>query len=262
MPTVASKLLTNASQTIGVSEKTLSRGAVYAIGAVYFYTTAYPKLKYLLYPPKSENKENGGTKGSESVDKFRKNPAVNKEFFRQLRELIKIIIPSAVSKEAGILYLHTISLIARTFLSIYVAKLEGRVVKHIVRKDISKFALMMTQWITIAIPATFINSMIRFLESCLAMSFRTRLVKYSYDLYFKNQCYYRISNLDGRIENADHCLTDDIQAFTSSIAHLYSHITKPILDTLLITFSLAQLAKQRSGAMLPGEYVSLVSELN
>ncbi|KAF2362166.1 ABC transporter type 1 transmembrane domain [Trinorchestia longiramus] len=257
MPNVSSKLVSSASKTLGLSERTFSRGAVAAICAVYFYTTVYPKVKHLIYappkPPTAKNESDVSTSSAQkSGDSRKKGPAVNKEFLKQLRHLIKIIIPSALSKEAGILYLHTASLIARTFLSIYVAKLEGRVVKYIVRKDVSKFALMMTQWITIAIPATFINSMIRFLESCLAMSFRTRLVKYSYDLYFKNQCYYRISNLDGRIENADHCLTDDIQAFTSSIAHLYSHITKPILDALLITISLAQLAKQRSGAMIPG----------
>lgn len=269
MPNVSSKLITSASKTLHVSERTLSRGAVTAICAVYCYTIAYPKLRQLYINHRRKQQGRAEPSGDASVvaqstseianqkcvekEKFKKNPTVNKEFFEQLKKLIRIIIPSAFSKEAGILYLHTLCLVARTFLSIYVAKLEGRVVKHIVRRDVSKFAMLMTQWITVALPATFINSAIRFLESCLAVSFRTRLVRYSYDLYFQNQCYYRVSNLDGRIENADHCLTDDIQAFASSVAHLYSHITKPVLDVLLITVSLAQLAKQRNGAMLPGE---------
>ena len=154
--------------------------------------------------------------------------------------MLKIMIPSIWSIEAGLLSLHTLTLVARTFLSIYVATLEGKMVKFIVRRDVRNFAFMMLRWFGVAIPATFINSVIRFLECQLALAFRTRLVTYSYELYFKDQTYYRVSNLDSRLENADHCLTDDIQAFTSSIAHLYSHLTKPMLDSALITYSIFQ----------------------
>lgn len=70
-------------------------------------------------------------------------------------------------------------------------------------------------------------------------SIRTRLVDHAYKQYFNNQTYYKVSNLDGRIENADHRLTDDISTFASSVAHLYSHLTKPCFDLMLIGLSLA-----------------------
>jgi hypothetical protein len=57
--------------------------------------------------------------------KEKRNPTVNKEFFERLRKLLKIMIPGLWTLEAGILSVHTISLAIRTFLSIYVAKLEG-----------------------------------------------------------------------------------------------------------------------------------------
>merc|ERR1719228_3292923 len=101
-------------------------------------------------------------------------------------------------------------------------------VKHIVRKDVRSFALLLATWFGVAIPATFINSLIRFLESKLAWAFRTRLVDEAYNRYLGDEVYYRVSNLDGRLDTPDHCLTDDIAAFTSSVAHLYSHISKPL----------------------------------
>lgn len=85
------------------------------------------------------------------------------------------------------------------------------------------------------------------------MSFRTRLVNYSYSMYFRDQTYYRVSNLDGRIENADHLLTEDISAFTSSIAHLYSHITKPLFDCAMIGIALMRSSQQMGAAVVPGQ---------
>lgn len=99
-------------------------------------------------------------------------PGLNKDFLKQLSMLVRIMVPQKLCYETGLLTVHTLCLISRTFLSIYVAALEGAIVKFIVRKDVKQFALVLLKWFGIAIPATFINSMIRFLESKLSLAFR------------------------------------------------------------------------------------------
>jgi ATP-binding cassette subfamily D (ALD) protein 2 len=128
-------------------------------------------------------------------DKKKSKIAVNKQFYRQLRELLRIIIPGFWTKEFALLLFHTASLVSRTFLSIYVAQLDGHIVKAIVQRDVKQFIMKLLLWLGIAIPATFVNSLIRFLESQLGLVLRSRLVRYAYDMYFRNQTYYRYSSI-------------------------------------------------------------------
>ena len=179
------------------------------------------------------------------IQKKKTHPAVNKVFLKQLIKLIKISIPGVFTKEFGLLTIHTSSLVARTFLSIYIAHLDGRLVKAIVDGKPAVFLRHCIVWILLALPATFINSLIRYLESKLALAIRARLVGYAYSLYFKNQTYYRVSNLDGRLANPDHSLTQDVQEFSAAVTHIYSHVSKPLLDMVLMAGALRQLAHKR-----------------
>ncbi|TMS37655.1 hypothetical protein L596_004543 [Steinernema carpocapsae] len=193
----------------------------------------FRKLHKTLSKQSSESSEDGGKK---------KIRGFEAKFFTQLQHLLKIMVPGVFSKEAGIIGIHSLILMCRTFLTIYVAALEGRIVKAIVQRNVEKFAFQL-KWLLVAIPATFINSMIRFFESYLGLAFRTRLV--TYKQYFSDETYYKVSNLDSRLLNADQCLTEDITMFTQSVAHLYSHLTKPIFDIALITFTLISYAHKR-----------------
>lgn len=172
-------------------------------------------------------------------------PTLNREFIRQIIKLLRISIPSVWTKEFGLLVVHTASLVSRTFLSIYVAQLDGKLVKSIVEGNVARFLTLIINWILVAIPATFVNSLIRYLECKLALGIRTRLTSHAYSLYFRNQAYYRVTNLDGRLSNPDHSLTEDLQAFSSAVTHIYSHISKPILDVILMTGALIRIAQKR-----------------
>jgi ATP-binding cassette subfamily D (ALD) protein 2 len=207
MTGVLSKFLEATEERLGIPAIAVSRGIYSAAILGYLLKVVYPNWKNRRNSKKvaksydERDEEDETIKAAEVIakrdseeSKKKQGPAVNREFFKRLRLLLRIMIPRLLCKESGLLALHTLTLIARTFISIYVATLEGRMVKYIVQKDVRKFAIMMLEWFGIAIPATFVNSLIRFLESQVALAFRTRLVNYAYKLYFKNQTYYRYAN--------------------------------------------------------------------
>jgi len=85
---------------------------------------------------------------------------LNREFFKSLFRLIKIVIPGVRSKEAGLLLGHSVFLVIRTLISLYVAELDGRLVSNLVRGKGRDFLLGIVWWMIVAIPATFTNSMV------------------------------------------------------------------------------------------------------
>lgn len=233
-----------------------AKRAVYIAAAAYGVKILYPiickQLRKNTDPGKNRRVstvENGSACSERSqidaTDQKKVSPGVNAEFFKQILELGKILFPKLVSKELGLLSLHSVALISRTFLSIYVASLDGKIVKTIVEKKPKRFIIQLIKWLLIAIPATFVNSAIRYLECKLALAFRTRLVNHAYRTYFTDQTYYKVSNMDGRLANPDQSLTEDVMMFSQSVAHLYSNLTKPILDVMLTSYTLIQTARSR-----------------
>nr|XP_046153558.1 ATP-binding cassette sub-family D member 2-like [Oncorhynchus gorbuscha] len=234
---------------------TAAKRAVFLAAAAYGVKTLYPivcrqfvKRNGCRNSRGSKGEENGSTvvvKSQTDALSHKTSPGVNAEFFKQIFELIKILFPKLVTKELGLLSLHSVALISRTFLSIYVAGLDGKIVKTIVEKEPRSFIIQLMKWLLIAIPATFVNSVIRYLECKLALAFRTRLVDHAYTTYFTDQTYYKVSNMDGRLTNPDQSLTEDVMMFSQSVAHLYSNLTKPILDVILTSYTLIQTARSR-----------------
>lgn len=108
----------------------------------------------------------------QNIKPVSRHPTFNIQFLLQLHRLVRLMVPGIWTPESGLLLVHSLALATRTFLSIYVAAMEGQIVKYIVRRDVSSFGLMLCKWLGVAIPATFINSMIRYLENRLALAFR------------------------------------------------------------------------------------------
>ena len=170
-----------------------------------------------------------------------KRVGVDAQFMAQLRKILPVCVPGVASKEMALLVSLAGILIARTWLDIWFSSFNGVVVRSIVSKDwqlFTKNALIlfgMMMW-----PMSVVNNSLKLNINMLALAFRSRLTHYAHDQYLKAITFYKVANLDNRVQNADQLLTQDIDKFSETLTHLYSDIAKPIVDIGLFAYKLGQ----------------------
>lgn len=166
---------------------------------------------------------------------------VNKKFVRQFAAIWAIVVPRLGSKASALLIVHTFFLFLRTYLSLVVAKLDGRIVRDLIAANGKGFVQGLIYWLLIAIPASYTNAIIKFLQSKVSIAFRTRLVRYIHDIYLDdNLGYFKVSNIDGGVEGVDQYITADLTKFCDAAASLYSNLGKPAVDFLIFSYQLSQ----------------------
>ena len=191
---------------------------------------------------------------------------VNKQFFRQLQYLVPICIPGVKSKEFLLIVCLCITLVSRTTLDIWLSSFNGRIVKTIVSKDrkgfvwnaFVVFSLMM--W-----PMSLVNNSLKWLINTLALRFRSRLTEFAHNSYMHHITFYKLSNLDTRINNPDQLLVQDIEKFSETFSHLLTDISKPIVDIVLFGIKLGQSIERKAPLVmlsyfaLSGAFLRLIS---
>ncbi|RDX56213.1 hypothetical protein OH76DRAFT_1337713 [Lentinus brumalis] len=207
---------------------------------VYVITTTYRGLS----ARPASSKRTGKGKEGESASKPR--VAVDAAFYQRLSRILRIVIPSLRSKEAMLLFMHSSLLIFRTVISLYVAALDGKIVASLVRAQPAAFLLNILKWLLVAIPATWTNSWLSYVQNKLALAYRTRLTQEVMRQYLGDEkdndvkVFYKLANLDDRIKNPDQMITQDIQRFSRHLAAIYANVAKPVLDVILYNYQLSQ----------------------
>jgi len=124
---------------------------------------------------------------------------VDNQFFDTIKELIGIVVPNRNCKETKYLIILTLLLILRTYMSIWLAEINGKLVKSIIGKDFKKFLLKIFNLMLFSIPSSAVNSGLDYFNKLLAISFRERITEKFHEEYLQKMFYYKICNLDSRI---------------------------------------------------------------
>ncbi|CAI2165265.1 3074_t:CDS:10 [Funneliformis geosporum] len=222
-----------------VSSKSLSSSKKRSVLLVGGVVAVYLIKQYVEQERKKQVSK--AANGQDNRNRKHKRIGVDSRFVSQIKKLLPICIPGIASKEATLLVALAMVLIARTWLDIWFSGFNGHVVKAIVSRDRKTFiARAVVEFGFMMWPMSVVNNSLKLTISALALSFRTRLTKYANEQYLKDITFYKISNIDNRIQNADQLLTQDIDKFAENLSHLYSDIAKPIVDMVLFAYKLGE----------------------
>lgn len=194
----------------------------------------------------SSNRKKSNAAGSPLAGGKKKRKAIDDEALIKSVELVKICFSSCTSRESFTLYGLILVLLCRTLLSIVVADVDGQIVKTLINKDRRQVVLGALMWLSVAVPSSFINSLIKYLTSRLSLGLRAKLVAYTREKFFENESYYRVSQVAGgrgegdaltadsdisrALQHPESVLTEDIANWADRFAELMSSIGKPVVD--------------------------------
>jgi ATP-binding cassette subfamily D (ALD) protein 3 len=116
---------------------------------------------------------------------------------------MKIAIPSVFSKEMVEIIVLALFFVCRTVLSIYIAAVNGQIVKSIVNVDVMNFAKSIGNLALIALPASFINSYLEFLQKKFALNIKRNLTNYFHSIYLKDKVFYQLTGIEKSLGNPD-----------------------------------------------------------
>ena len=170
-----------------------------------------------------------------------KPPAVDAHFLRRLQFVLRIVVPSWHCQESFILCTQSLMLVARSLLSMRMARLGGEGLKAVVNKSWPQFRSGLLDFFLTGTCAALVNSSIKFLNNSTSVAFRRRLTLYVHQRYLANRSYYRAAVLRlGNLDNADQRIVEDLNQWCVTIADLYSRTFKPALDVILSTRRMGQ----------------------
>lgn len=165
------------------------------------------------------------------------------KFLNQMHVLSRILIPSVIDKNSMLLIVQIFFLVMRTWLSLFVAKLDGQIVRDIIAGKGKRFILDLACWFLIALPASYTNSAIKLLQRKLSLNFRVYLTRYIHDMYLdKNLAFYKVifdsKSASSVIKNIDNSITSDVTRFCDATCSVFANIAKPVIDLIFFSFYL------------------------
>ncbi|KAF5842745.1 ABC transporter transmembrane region 2-domain-containing protein [Dunaliella salina] len=185
----------------------------------------------------------GKPPGARRINKI----AVNRQFLNRLITILKICMPSPLSKEALLVVVQGLLLVSRTLLTDLISRVEGWSGSSLIALQFESFGQSLMSFALMGIPAAVVNASLKFMQKQIEMAFQSRLTTHLLALHDGSGAAHGFDCLAHWIAlccagmmNPDQRITEDVEKFCFSVSDLYAHTLKPLLDVILFTRSLSK----------------------
>lgn len=163
---------------------------------------------------------------------------VDKTFLKHLMRILKILIPNFFCKELGFVVLIAFMLVLRTRFDVWMIENGTAIESAIIDRNKGRFLTHLFRFIYTQPGIALTNQLLKYGLNSLKLRFRMRFTMSIYKSYLSGHTYYKMSNIDNRIANADQLITQDVERFCNSLVDLYSNLSKPLLDMVIYIYRL------------------------
>ncbi|KAF7584594.1 ABC transporter transmembrane region 2 family protein [Clavispora lusitaniae] len=178
---------------------------------------------------------------TEEKAKEKKTPRLSRN---DLKTLLKSAVPGVSDSVVGYLAGHIVLLVARAFLTIEVASLDGKLVGALVTKRLRKFARLLAFWMFLGIPASFVNALLNWTKEKMRQSLRRNINDSILHDYLPDNLdpnyYALLQSADSDIKDPDQRISTDVSRLAQALASLPGQLLKPSLDLFLCARELSR----------------------
>lgn len=169
--------------------------------------------------------------------------AIDTVFIHKLIRLLRISFPKLLGLNSLLVVAQALMLVTRTYLSLHIAKMDGRITAALVQGHGKQFLREIAVWMAIGLPASAVNAAIQYIQRSLALRIRAEITNYAVDKYLQSSngtqrpVYYAIQQSG---TNVGQLIAADSNKFAMNLARIYSNLTKPLLDVVVYTLQLSR----------------------
>ena len=202
------------------------------------------KTSILTVPRKQRNDDDLITWGVTTT--AHRRPANQRATFRQILDILKLIMgPKEYLYCVGI----ALVLVAKTSNDLWLISNGTQVESAIITADKEKLKQNLRSFFFAMPLLALVSNALKYFMANLRLNLRQNLSELTYRKYLHGLTYYRINTFDSDMQNVDQLLTVDIEKFCNTVVDVYTNISKPILDIIILIY---KLSATYTGGQTPG----------